>query len=189
MLHDLHNPAREDSAMDWFEVMRRFESGDRAAFVQLCGLIRDKLARMRRHNQLLHAEDVVQDCLICLLKAWRRGCIREERCFEGFVWRLAERRLADAWNRQVRPGTPDCVGEPELVADMDEALAAESRRESALDLTRALERLGDADRRVLRAIYLEGQTYSEAAARLNLPLGTFKRRLGDGLRRLRADFN
>ena len=71
---------------------------------------------MRRRSQLPYAEDVVQDCLICLLRAWRRGCIREERCFEGFVWRLAERRLADAWNRLVRPGAPDGVGNPELAA-------------------------------------------------------------------------
>jgi RNA polymerase sigma-70 factor (ECF subfamily) len=172
--------------MNWFEVMRRFEDGDSLAFAQLSTLIRDKLSRMRRRSQLEHAEDIVQETLICLLNAWRRGCIREERCFEGFVWRLAERRLADAWNRQSRPGAPDRVGDPELAFGADETLEADDRRECALDVTRALDRLDGPHQRAVWAVYLEGQTYIEAAGRMGLPLGTFKRTLGDSLRMMRA---
>ena len=172
--------------MNWFEVMRRFESGDATACDQLSTLVREKLSRMRRRGRLDNTDDVEQETLICLLRAWRRGCIREERCFEGFVWKLAERRLADAWNRQRRPGAPDCLGDPELALDREAALAEGARREDVLDLTRALERLDHAQQRALRAIYLEGQTYLEAAQILGLPLGTFKRRLGDGLKRVRA---
>ncbi len=171
--------------MNWFEVMRRFENGDAAACDQLSALVRDKLTRMRRRSRLDNADDVEQETLICLLRAWRRGCIREERCFEGFVWKLAQRRLVDAWNRQARPGAPDCLGDPELALDPDAALGEGARREDVLDLARALERLDQAQQRALRAIYLEGQTYLEAAQILGLPLGTFKRKLGTGLKRVR----
>ena len=171
--------------MSWFEVMRRFENGDATACAQLSTLVRDKLSRMRRRGRFDYVDDVAQETLICLLRAWRRGCIREERCFEGFVWKLAERRLTDAWNRQARPGAPDCLGDPELALDLEAALGEGGRQEDVLDLTRALERLDQAQQRALRAIYLEGQTYLEAAQILGLPLGTFKRKLGSGLKRVR----
>ncbi len=170
--------------MNWFDVMERLENGDSKAFDQLRKLIRNKLFRMRRRS-LDNVEDVVQDTVISILNAWRRGCIRDVHCFEGFVWRLAERRLTDAWNRQTRPGAPDCVGDPELAIGAN-AITAKDPREYALDLTRALEQLADANRRAVGAIYLEGRTYLEASAHLGLPLGTFKRKLGDGLKKIRA---
>ena len=172
--------------MDWFDVMRRFENGDATAFEQLSTLVREKLSRMRRRSGSDNTEDVGQDTLLCLLRAWRRGCIREERCFEGFVWKLAQRRLVDAWNRQSRPGAPDVVGDPEHALDHENVLDEGERREDVLDLARALDRLEGAQQRALRAIYLEGQTYQEAAEILGLPLGTFKRKLGNGLKSVRA---
>jgi RNA polymerase sigma-70 factor, ECF subfamily len=173
--------------MSWFDVMRRLENEDRRALDELCALIRHKLSRMRGRNPLLHAEDIVQDTLICLLRAWRRGSIREERCFEGFVSTLAARRLADAWHRHARPGAPDCVGDPEQAADEAEGLSEEARRGIALEVTRALDRLDAAQQQALVAVYLEGQTYLEASQRFRLPLGSFKRKLGDGMRRMRAE--
>jgi RNA polymerase sigma factor (sigma-70 family) len=172
--------------MNWFEVMHRFENEDPKAYHELSTLIHQKLALMRPRC-FERTDDIVQDTLICLLRAWRRGAILDENGFEGFVWTLAKRRSADAWHRHIRPGAPDCMGDPELAADPEAALVAEERRECAFDLTRALERIDGAHRRALEAVYVRGQTYMEAAAGLGLPLGTFKRRLGDGLRRMRAE--
>jgi RNA polymerase sigma factor (sigma-70 family) len=175
--------------MDWFEVMRRFESGDHEAFAQLCALIHGHLRRMRSRRQLNQEDDIAQDALICLMRAWRAGRIREVRSFPGFVWRLTARRLSDTCARHARPGTPDSVGNSEHLIDVRAASLAGDRWDHVLDLTRMLEKLGETERLALHAIYVDGLTYVEASEWLGLPLGTFKRKLGDGLRKIRQEFN
>jgi RNA polymerase sigma-70 factor (ECF subfamily) len=54
-----------------------------------------------------------------------------------------------------------------------------------LDLRRALATLPEKERLVIEAVYAEGQSYEEAAARLGMPLGTLKRLQTQGLRILR----
>jgi RNA polymerase sigma-70 factor, ECF subfamily len=173
--------------MDWFDVMRRLEDEDRLAFDELCKLVRNQIMRMRGRTPIELADDVAQEILISVLRAWRAGRIREEHCFPGFVRTLAERRLADAWNRHVRPGAADSMGDPEQSLGSCVAISRREHRECAIDVTRALRRLDHSDRLVLSAIYLEGRTYAETAACMGLPLGTFKRKLGDSLRRMRAE--
>ena len=173
--------------MDWFDVMRRFENEDPLAFEQLRTLICAKLVRMGNRRQHDHAEDIVQETMISLLRAWRGGRIREESCFPGFVWKLTERRMVDMWHRHARPGSADCLGDPEQSLTPRALARGQARLSSQLDLRRAFDRLKPAERRALAAVYLEGRTYQETAEWLGLPLGTFKRKLGDSLHRMRAE--
>ncbi|HLI57321.1 MAG TPA: sigma-70 family RNA polymerase sigma factor, partial [Actinomycetota bacterium] len=57
-------------------------------------------------------------------------------------------------------------------------------RRSAVRL--ALGRLSRAQREALELAYFEGLTYREVAGKLNIPLGTAKTRLRDGMTRLRT---
>ena len=53
------------------------------------------------------------------------------------------------------------------------------------DLHEALAALPEREREAVRAVYLEGQTYDEAAERTGIPLGSLKRALRTGLASLR----
>lgn len=74
--------------------------------------------------------------------------------------------------------------------DSDEhAVTVDGAQENALrvrDLRRALARLSPEDRAVLRLIGEEGHSYTEAAATLDLALGTIRSRLSRARVRLRA---
>jgi RNA polymerase sigma-70 factor, ECF subfamily len=77
----------------------------------------------------------------------------------------------------------------------DAALNAASHGSDASEVTldrmmaaKALEMLEESDRVVLEALYFEGLSQSQLAARTGLPLGTLKSRARSALQRLRAQF-
>jgi RNA polymerase sigma-70 factor (ECF subfamily) len=132
-------------------------------------------------------DDVCQEVLVKLLSSARDGAIRNPHAFVGFVGTVTRNALVD-WIRKNKPGAAEAVdlenAERELAA-----LVAELERSDdpdlMIDLERALAELPREQADVLRALYLEGHTYEEAARRLRIPLGTLKRRQTQGLRSLR----
>jgi RNA polymerase sigma-70 factor (ECF subfamily) len=85
--------------------------------------------------------------------------------------RLRE-RLAVALDHSVRPVEPDEAAHPgwHIHASVHQALSE----------------LPDEQREAVHLAYFEGQTHSEIAARLDVPLGTVKTRLRLGIGRLRT---
>jgi len=62
----------------------------------------------------------------------------------------------------------------------------ENQPTDALDVSSLLNSLDEKHKIVLDHIYLQGYSHSEAAKKLDLPLGTIKTRLRNGLKELRA---
>jgi RNA polymerase sigma factor (sigma-70 family) len=141
--------------------------GDRRAFHQL--VLRHE-ARLRaflgRVAGAAEGDDLAQDSF---LRAWQRsGEYRGEGSYFGWLagigWRLfLDRRRRDGRRAQM------------LAAEQD-GIAPSTPAESgaALDIERLFAQLGDAERAAMTLCLGHGHSHGEAAAILDLPLGTVK---------------
>ena len=169
--------------------LRRIAEGDRAA-VRECisrhgGLVWS-LAR-RFCDGRPDAEDAVQEIFISL---WTHAARFDPSVASEttFVAMIARRALIDRRRKQARRPAPDAlpdglateeVGPPEWLERLDEASRA----------ARALEALGDDQRRVLTLSIYRGMTYDEIARATGLPLGTVKTHARRGLINLRRELD
>jgi RNA polymerase sigma-70 factor (ECF subfamily) len=138
-------------------------------------------ARVLRDRDL--AQDAVQEAF---LGVWRSAAsFRPGRgTARSWLLTLVHRRAVDLVRREERRAPVELWG-------WDGRTESESAEQAAwLQLERrrvrvALERLSPTQRRLLELAYYAGLTQSQIAARLDLPLGTVKRRTWEALARLR----
>lgn len=177
---------RPDPA-DQAELMASVARGDQDAFAALYGTLAPPVygIALRTLRNPSHAEEVTQEVL---LEVWRTAAAyRPDRgTVLAWVLTMAHRRAVDrvrstqaAGDREVRVALREpTVGES--VADQAERLLDGQR------VRRALARLTRAQRESLVLAYYGGYSQREIAQYLDLPLGTVKTRMRDGLHRLRA---
>lgn len=138
----------------------------------------------RRFGEVAAAEDVAQETLRRVLEAVRAGRIREPDSLASFVFQTARhvclhrarslRRRRRALERlRRRQSTGDALGR--LVI-----------RERRATVVRALGRLEDGDRDLLRMLFYEELTTAEAARRLGISRGALRVRKHRALKRLAA---
>ena len=169
---------------DWFEVMGRLDRGDAGAVREIEHLIGNQLGQMWKRPTALAQEDVIQDVLCDLIRAWRARRIREPERFPGFVRTLACRRLADAFGRERRACALDRV-QATAADEGDMSIPSLALSEAGIDARRAIAKLDGVARTTLEAVYGFGCTYEEASSALGVPLGTLKRRITCAVRELR----
>jgi RNA polymerase sigma-70 factor (ECF subfamily) len=144
-----------------------------------------EVPRLRRYARALtrnvsHADDLVQDCLE---RAWSRAHRwRQDSDLRAWLFTIMHNLHVNAVRRQHR--------RPELVPLEDDEPAASTapQQEDGLmlrDLQTALAALPDEQREVLLLVALEGMSYEEVAAILDLPLGTVMSRLYRARERMR----
>lgn len=179
-----HAQAAVDPAQAAFE---RVRLGDESAFAEFYdevgGVVYGTVLRVIRNPA--QAEEVTQEVFVEL---WRtaarfdpaRGSVRT------WVATMAHRRAVDrvrseqsARNREAVDATRDVVPEHDHVV---EQVAANLDRER---VAQALRSLTEPQREAVTLAYYGGLTYREVAIRLDLPEGTVKTRIRDGLIRLR----
>lgn len=175
---------RTDELADLFTQVR---DGDQAAFAvfydrtaaRVFGLVR----RVVRDPSI--AEDVTQEVFV---EAWRTAARYDAERGSVVAWllTLAHRRAVDrvrseqaARDRQDRVGRRDVERPVDDVADEVERSLDRQRVRGALDGLTALQR------EAVEMAYYRGNTQREVARLLDVPLGTVKTRLRDGLGRLR----
>jgi RNA polymerase sigma-70 factor (ECF subfamily) len=134
------------------------------------------------------AEEVVQDVFVTL---WRRaGRFDPARgSLSAWLMAIARHRVLDELASRRRGAEAVANIEHLLAAAADRAPQPEDhaeRRERGEAVRRALHTLPAEQRQVLVLAYFGGLSQAEMARRLGVPLGTVKKRVRLGLRKLRA---
>lgn len=178
----------ETSNTDWFEVMAKLQRGDRLALLQVTRVITGYLARYRAYDIRDSWDDLCQDVLMALIKAFEQNRIEHPNAFVSYLGIVTRNKLADWIQRSQRNGSDAFLGDQDTAlaildkVDMDDS---HRHREDLLDLQHALDTMPERERQVVTCIYIEGLSYEEAAQRLELALGTLKRLQTAGLKILR----
>lgn len=135
----------------------------------------------RRVDSDAEAEDVAQDVFAAAAASLARSAGAAPPTL-GWLYTVARRRLVDRLRRR-RPETVslEVVGDPPAAADAYGPLVART-------LERALSALPDAQRRVVSLRLLEGRSFGEIAARLDVTEAACRMRFLRGLEALRRAF-
>ena len=148
------------------------------------------------------AEDLVAETIA---KAWTRlGALRDRQSFDGWIQRILTNTFVSEWrHRRASPEVAmDLEQEPQAGDDSfslfeklhqpfllwwttpeEEAITRFLRD----DIDRALDALPDAYRIAIVMVEIQGYTYAEAAALLEVPVGTVRSRLNRARARLQRE--
>ena len=170
------------------DALERCATGDQQAVATLYDLTSAKVygLALRVLRNPAQAEEVTQEIYV---EAWQHSSSFQPDRGSGLAWLLTitHRRSVDrvrsaqaASRRDTAYGLEELASTPADPAD--EAVATlEAER-----VRGALHALSDLQREALDLAYFQGRTHSEVAAELDVPLGTVKTRIRDGLTRLRS---
>ncbi|WP_088320787.1 ECF RNA polymerase sigma factor SigK [Kineosporia sp. R_H_3] len=168
-------------------LLARVARGDERAFEQLydtlVGAVHGLVLQVVRNPA--HAEEVTQEVFV---EAWRTAARFDPGLGSVRAWitTMARRRAIDrvraaqaSTDRDVRVGTSSMERDVDVTAD-----AVEVRLEQQ-QVRRCMGGLTDLQREAVTLAFYRGHTHREVAGLLDVPLGTVKTRLRDGLIRLR----
>lgn len=168
------------------DLLVKVAAGDDRAFAAVYDTVAARvfgLARRITRNPAL-AEEVTQDVMV---EVWRTAPRFDQQrgSAVGWILMLTHRRSVDRVRRtsaQQARDLRDGAREPVQPPVDEDLLRADERRE----VRSALTQLTDLQRQAIELAYYEGRTYREVAQVLNVPEGTAKSRLRDGIRQLRV---
>jgi len=177
--------SREDLVAD---ALLACAGGDQAAVATLYDLTAAKVygLTLRVLRNAAHAEEVTQEIFV---EAWQRCGNFQPSRGSGLAWlmtithRRAVDRVRSAQASTVRDAT---YGREELASPVPDPAEEAVASLEAHRVRRALGGLSQVQREAIELTYLDGRTHTEAADTLNVPLGTVKTRIRDGLIRLRS---
>jgi RNA polymerase sigma-70 factor (ECF subfamily) len=163
--------------------------GDEAAFAllydELAGLVYGIVLKVVRNPAL--AEEVTQEVFT---EVWRQAPRHDRKrgSVRSWVATIAHRRAVDrvrseqaARHREEREAAGATV---DLTYEVEEAVGNEMERQR---VRQALQSLTEVQRDAVELAYYGGYTYREVAVVLDVPEGTVKTRIRDGLIRLRDE--
>jgi RNA polymerase sigma-70 factor (ECF subfamily) len=173
----------EETEKRWVEGLRQNDSASIAAIYDTYGALAYGLA-LRIVGATAEAEDVVQEAFLAL---WRQaGRLDPSQGIKSYLLTIVHHKAIDRLRRHVRkPETPldPAAPYPALDRGPEESAERASEREVIRD---ALSQLPEEQRLAVEMTYFMGLTTNEAAARLQVPVGTVKSRLRLALTRLRT---
>lgn len=176
-------PAR----IDLERLLRRSAAGDEEAFAQLYDAVSSRLYGLVRRvvRDPAQSEEVAQEVF---LDIWRHSARFDPARGSALSWMLtiAHRKAVDrVRSAEAARHRDDNYGTTNQDVTHDSTSEAVVERLDAERVHRALATLTEAQRQALELAYLSGYTHTEVATMLDLPLGTAKTRIRDGLIRLR----
>ncbi len=168
-------------------LLRQASWGDEGAFSQLYDAVSARLFGLviRVVRDPAQSEEVSQEAF---LEIWRTASRFDENRGSAISWMMtiAHRKAVDRVRSAEAAGRRDNrYHEANQDVDYDTTADAAHSSLEAERVRKALQTLTPAQRRALELAYFGGYTHSEVATMLDLPLGTAKTRIRDGLIRLR----
>lgn len=168
-------------------LLARIATGDEAAFAALYDEIAPRVLGLVRRLLIDHAqsEEVTQEIF---LEIWQNAPRYEPSKGGATTWifTMAHRRAVDrirssqaGRDRDVRIGIRDYESDYDNVAGTVETTIENER------VKKAMLQLTELQRQAITLAYYGGYSHSEVAEKLEIPLGTVKTRLRDGMIRLR----
>ena len=175
------------AAADLAELLKRSARGDEQAFAELYDATSARAfgLAVRVVRDPAQAEEVMQEAF---LEIWKSASRFDPARGSGVSWlltivhRKAVDRVRSAEASSRRESTYHHENQP--VAHDATAEAAQASMEARRVRT-ALQSLTEVQREALELAYFGGYTHTEVASMLDLPVGTAKTRIRDGLIRLR----
>lgn len=169
-------------------LLRRCARGEESAFAAFYDATSSRAwgLALRVVRNRAHAEEVVQEAY---LSAWRQSSRfdpkrgRAESWFLTIVHRAAVDRVRSAeasTRREHQYGV-----QAQVVAEPDATASAAHQTLEARRVHGALDALTELQRQAVELAYWGGYTHTEVAGLLDIPVGTAKTRIRDGLIRLR----
>ena len=183
------NPSPEGAsgAPDLADLLKACGRGDQTAFAQLYDAVSGRVLGLavRVVRDPAQAEEVAQEAL---LEIWRTSGRFDPERGSPMAWLLTivHRKAVDRVRSAEAATRRDTAyhSQSQAVAHDATAEAAHASLE-ARRVRSALASLTDIQREALELAYFGGYTHSEVAKMLDLPIGTAKTRIRDGLIRLR----
>jgi RNA polymerase sigma-70 factor, ECF subfamily len=181
------SPACTDPNARLASLLRQSSWGDEGAFALLYDAVAPRLFGLvlRVVRDPAQSEEVTQEAF---LEIWRTSTRFEPDRGSALGWMMtiAHRKAVDRVRSAAAAGRRD-HGYHEANHDVDYDSTAEAAQASleAERVRKALQTLTPAQRNALELAFFGGYTHTEVAAMLDLPLGTAKTRIRDGLIRLR----
>lgn len=186
--HDADPTARAvGDAVSLEALLARVATGDQEAFASMYDQIASRVLGLVRRLLVdpSQSEEVTQEVF---LEVWQIAP-RYDAARGGaasWIMTIAHRRAVDrirasqaGRDRDVRVGIRDYVDSYDTVAEQVETTVEHER------VKRAMSQLTDLQRQAVSLAYYGGYSHSEVSTLLNVPVGTVKTRLRDGLIRLR----
>jgi RNA polymerase sigma-70 factor (ECF subfamily) len=174
-----------DRARDWMDVQARLVAGDRLAFLELNRLVTGVLRQLRAYDFQDEWDDLRQEVAISVIQNARTGRLRDPEAFVGYVRIITRNKFVDRLKRRLRHREKESLPWDDESERLMRVPAGRVDGALSADIATALRELPPDERRAVEGVYAEGRTYQEVSDLTGIPLGTLKRRLRDGLRKLR----
>jgi RNA polymerase sigma-70 factor (ECF subfamily) len=186
-LRRTRSPVEADVPVTPDQLMQRVARGDTAAFEafydQLANVVFGVIARVLRDPA--QSEEVAQEVFV---EAWRTATRfdPDKGSVSTWILTMAHRRAIDrVRSAQAAHDREEKVALRDHVPAFDEVAEQVESRLEQQQVRRCLGDLTDLQRESVTLAYYGGYTYREVGELLDVPLGTVKTRLRDGLIRLR----
>jgi RNA polymerase sigma-70 factor (ECF subfamily) len=184
-------PAAGRRTDEWSECLVQIaENHDRAAFTRLFRHFAPLIKAFALSGSTLsanHADELVQEVM---LKVWQKaGAFNPEKAAAStWVYTIARNCRTDLFRRLQKFDTPLSAEDFSPEQESEEPFALLQSKRSGERIRDMMAGLPADQTQILAKVYMEGKSHAEAAAELDLPLGTVKSRVRLAIQKLQVQF-